>query len=467
MSFKKAAAIVAAAGALAAISVPAMALENEFHGIYNLRFYLSNVDNATGGPIIPSAYRDENKANNFFEQRARLMYIAKASDDLKLVTHFELDSKFGGQGGTAYKGTASGNDSGQLDADSLTLETKNVYLDFNLGSSVNVKTGIQPVSDKFKGIFLSAADLAGINTTTKLGALSLNAGYFRILEGLAIVGNVNPNTNTGQANYDIALLDTQFNLNKDVSVGAEYILASDYRSATPETVNTLGLYATAKVGPATLSGFGAMQTGFVRGTEALRVAKSGYAANVAAKLAVGPGTAKVAYLFTSGDDGAAKNHRDTSWFAVQNGAATVTSYNESGMMLLNRNTLNSIGTNDRELIYQMGGNNTPGFSIIAVGYDAIITPKLFVNANAGMAFATKNQSVTNGAVKNGSNLLGTEFNAEVGYKVYDNLTAKLQGAYVVLGGYYDGTASNGAFNTATAKDPENLYTSRVVLQYAF
>ena len=37
-------------------------------------------------------------ANSGFiaEQRARILYTAKASDDLKLVTHFELDSRFGG-----------------------------------------------------------------------------------------------------------------------------------------------------------------------------------------------------------------------------------------------------------------------------------------------------------------------------------------------------------------------------------
>ena len=35
------------------------------------------------------------KTNNYFEQRARLFYTAKASDDLKLVTGFEIDSVWG------------------------------------------------------------------------------------------------------------------------------------------------------------------------------------------------------------------------------------------------------------------------------------------------------------------------------------------------------------------------------------
>ena len=42
MNLKKTAAIAAAAGALAAISVPAMALENEFHGMYRMFGYMTN-----------------------------------------------------------------------------------------------------------------------------------------------------------------------------------------------------------------------------------------------------------------------------------------------------------------------------------------------------------------------------------------------------------------------------------------
>lgn len=454
MKLSKKIMVAAAVGALGvAAATPAMAFENEFHGMYNLRFYLSNVDNATAGPISPSVYRDKNKTNNYFEQRARVQYIAKASDDLKLVTTFELDSKFGGQGtAAAYKGTSSGNDAGQLEADSLTLETKNVYLDFNLGKSVNVKTGIQGVSDKFKGIFVSGADMAGINTTTKLGNLALNAGYFRLQEGLVVSGS-NP---VGQANWDLALLDAQYNINKDVNVGAAYYLISDYRTATPTTVHTLGAYGTAKIGPATLSGFVAGQTGQTTGTAAQHISKSGYAANIAAKAAVGPGTAKATYLFTSGDDN--KDGIDTAWFAPQaSAAASITTFNESGMMLLNRNGTNSIGSTDRELIFHMGGNKAAGFSLIALGYDANITPKLFANVNAGMAFATKSQQNTNA-----SDILATEINLETGYKVYSNLTAKVQAAYVMLGGYYKNKAANDA-----TKDPENPYTARVVLQYAF
>ena len=52
MKLKKTVAIAAAAGALAAISVPAMAFENEFHGMYKLKYFLSNFEQYGGGPIL-------------------------------------------------------------------------------------------------------------------------------------------------------------------------------------------------------------------------------------------------------------------------------------------------------------------------------------------------------------------------------------------------------------------------------
>ena len=49
MSLKKIAAVVAVAVVLAAISAPAMAFENEFHGSSSLRYYLSNYEQGSGG----------------------------------------------------------------------------------------------------------------------------------------------------------------------------------------------------------------------------------------------------------------------------------------------------------------------------------------------------------------------------------------------------------------------------------
>jgi len=475
MKLNKKIAVAAAVGALGMAAVPAMALENEFSGIYNLGFFMSNYDNGGTAVLNPKAMYNTNKTGNYFEQRARIKYTAKASDDLKLVTHFEINSVFGGKGAAK-----TSNDSGQLDADTVNIQTKNVYLDFNVGKKVNVKTGIQTVSDKFKGILYSVTDMAGVNVTTKIGALDLNTAYFRVGTKPITVGTGNNNAVEGYNNFDVAVLDAQYNINKNAKVGAAYYLISDNTSqgaaptATQVMVNTFGAYGSAKVGAATLSGFVAAQFGHETASTALRSSKSGYAANMAARVPVGPGTLKANYLFRSGDDN--RDRVDTSWYSLQhtgNNTATgstvgsLSQYNEAGMMILVRNLTTNATTSGRFLAQNVGDINGVGGHIMSVGYDATITPKAFASVNAGMLFAHHNQSSTAAGTYstnkgNGTNLMATEINTEIGYKLYPNMTASVQAAYAFLGGYYNGC------NSATAgKNAENPYTGRIMLKYAF
>jgi len=474
MKLNKKIAVAAAVGALGMAAVPAMALENEFSGIYNLGFFMSNYDNGGTAVLNPKAMSNNNQTGNYFEQRARIKYSAKASDDLKLVTHFEINSVFGGKGAAK-----TSNDSGQLDADTVNIQTKNVYLDFNVGKNVNVKTGIQTVSDKFKGILYSVTDMAGVNVTTKIGALDLNTAYFRVGTKPLAVGT-STSTTEGYNNFDVAVLDAQYNINKNAKVGAAYYLISDNTSqgaaptATQVMVNTFGAYGSAKVGAATLSGFVAAQFGHETAATALRSSKSGYAANMAARVPVGPGTLKANYLFRSGDDN--RDRVDTSWYSLQhtgNNTATGSSvgslsqYNEAGMMILVRNLTTNATTSGRFLAQNVGDINGVGGHIMSVGYDATITPKAFASVNAGMLFAHHNQSSTAAGTYstnrgNGTNLMATEINTEIGYKLYPNMTASVQAAYAFLGGYYNGC------NSATAgKNAENPYTGRIMLKYAF
>jgi hypothetical protein len=466
MNLKKTVTIAAAAGALAAISVPAMAFENEFHGIYNFKTFFSNYENGGTANIDPTQYRGDNKMNNFTQQRARLQYIAKANDDLKLVTHLEMDANFGGDKTGKY-GVSS--DAGTADADGIAIEVKHVFLDFNLGKSVNVKTGIQPVKDSVKGIFFDE-DAAGILATTSLGSAKVGLGYFRLATETSLAASTTSfYTNAsqlGHQNKDLFALDAKFAANKNITVGGAYYLLADYTANANSTIHMFDVNAEAKVGPATISGFFAAQTGYsyATGTTVAKRAASGYAANIAAKAAVGPGTLKTAFLYTSGD-GKAKNNdnsvtnNDTSW--KNSGVVT---YVEGGMFLLSRTGVGGT-TNDRTIIGTTGAGQK-GVWLATMGYDANLTPKLYANANLGMAWAAKNLNAPKDrqtGLSNASNLLGTEINLETGYKVYDNLTAKVQLAYVFLGGYYKGSAAVTDLN----RTPENPYTTRVGLSYAF
>ena len=527
MNFKKAAAILTAAGALAAISVPAMAFENEFHGTSRIRYFLSNYENGGGGnplavsattgavtvPTWDSANSEKLKMNNYFEQRTRIFYTAKASDDLKLVTGFEIDSVFGdrSQGGTVYgstvgaapsaasqnyaAGSTGRNQGGALESDTVNLETKWVYLDFKIPSTpVRVTAGIQPIKDQLKGIFIDA-DVAGILTSTKLGAATVNAGYFRGYDQSYFSTTSSTLRPRGMDNLNIGLLEGKYAINKNINVGAVYYIYDDARglgvaavSGVPVPlwndvmIHTLGLTGDAKFGALNVSGFVAYQGGIYQLNGADNTYQSAFAYNLAAKQAVGPGTLKTALLFTSGNDSNAANSKHlTGWVGTtqsSNGlwsATTGTStYNESGMMLLNRNAAAGTGTTDNAIVYNTGNGTSPtnmqGLYLYTLGYDAAITPKFYTNVNAGFAWVAKtnalkpkNQST---GLQNSSNFMGTEVNVEAGYKMYDNLTASIQAAYVILGDYYKGTSSAGTA-TATAKDPENPYTIRTSLIFNF
>jgi len=532
MKLKKTVAIAATAGALAAVAMPAMAFENEVHGTSRLRYFISNYENGSGGnPLatqeatITKAYvapvfnpdgsvltpgtaagpvantnfhyiapasgnaTSNQKVNNYFEQRSRLFYTAKANDDLKLVTAFEIDSVFGdrAQSGTyATVGGTGRNQGGALESDTVNLETKWVYLDFKIPSTpINVSAGIQPFKDQLKGIFLDA-DIAGIVTNTKAGAAAIKVGYLRAYDQ-SYFSTGRPR---GMDNLEVGVVEAKFALSKDASIGAAYYLYNDNRSMPISTafttndimIHTLGLTGDAKFGALSLSGFAAYQGGIIKTNTNGSSYLNALAYNVAAKVPVGPGTFKTAMLFTSGNAENNGKHL-TGWVGMtqaQNNTwsnvAGASTYNESGMMLLNRNAAAGTGTTDNAIIYNTGNgtsiSNMQGMYLASLGYDAKITPKLYTNVNVGAAWAAHSNGLKpwdKGSAgvdkRNATNYMGTEINLETGYKMYDNLTASLQAAYVVLGGYYKGSSTVG---TATAsKDPENPYTVRTSLIYNF
>lgn len=505
MSIKKRILAVAAASALGAMAaVPAMAFENEFHGSYTLKYFLTNYEqgNTTNGTLIPTSNYYGNttsnlKTNNFFEQRARLFYTAKANDDLKLVTGFEIDSIWGDRA----QGSAFRNSGGGLESDAVNLETKWVYLQFKIPTTpTTVIAGIQPFKDNIKGI-LADFDAAGLVTSTKLGNANVVAGYFRGYDGAfngqtgTSSGSMSTNKSSilGNSDLDIGALEFKYALNKDANIGFDYYIYNDGRGLTGNLptntdimLHTFGLYGDAKVGPVALSGFVAYQGGVLK--DAYKAGQSVYlnalAYNVAAKAAVGPGTLKSALLFTSGNDNNASTTKSThltGWIGTdqsQNStwstSSGTNSYNESGMMLLNRNSLAAGTTNDLSIAYNSGNGTSPlnvqGMYLYTLGYDLAITPKAYVNTNLGLLWAAHNNSskpidkLTK--AQNASNFQGTEINVETGYKMYDNLTAKFQAAYVILGGYYKNSVYKSGIS-GTATDPENPYTARVVLSYAF
>lgn len=525
MSFTKKMLAFAAVSALtAATAVPAMALENEFHGLFRFRGIVSNFDDSVAGAVtLKNPLGARNPTFTYMEQRARLMYIAKANDDLKLVTHFEFDSRFGD---TSYNANATNtanssvssnqnasttrNGGGGVGADQTNLETKNIYLDFKIPSTpVQMKVGIQGYTDNYKGIIFNN-DAAGVTATAKTGNLTIMGSYFRFDDATTggakdnagvvtaatnqylgvtpVVANganlytsalVQNTAQVGNTTRDFMTVGAKLAVTKDLTVGADYfLLYSDVLRRTQEEtkIHMVGLNGEAKIGPATISGFALYQNGQL-GTGTLSTAQghqnvSAFAGNLAAKMAVGPGTAKFTSLYVSGDTSPGGNGTRNDFQTIMERSSTSSGHTffEANSQLLLRNAA-VIASTDRAVVFDLN-NNARGLIAAFVGYDLAIK-KFYMNSNIGIGAVAKDNanfntggSSANTAAQNAaiagsgpSNILGTEVNTEIGYKLYDNMTASVCLAYLFLGDFYK--------NTANRNMPENPYSTKVMLNYTF
>jgi len=463
MSFSKKMLTFAAVSALtAATAVPAMALENEFHGMYKFMGYQTNFLSGNNQFFLA-----QDAPSGFFaEQRARIMYTAKASDNLKLVTHFELDTRFGGLAEANYKGIA-GNDAGNIDADAVSLETKNVYLDFKCPiTGTNMKVGIQPWGDSYGSLFL-AADMTGVYATKKFDPLTASLGWFRFDDNT--VAATDQVSGPGQFTGDLIIADVKFAVNKDMTVGASYYNVQNDTVAIPATVGTttptvtpataavpratgydllhvLGVNADLKFGPAAVKPFAAYQFGEVNGSDDI----SAYLLGATAKVKVGPGAVNLAGFYMSGDD---NGTGDSDSFQTLGGAFTY--FNAANMWLLIRPN-QAIGTSNSVLGNDMtvGGRGSIG---LFAGYEGTMD-KVFYNANIGYMMTAEERGSED-------DVIGTEINAQVGYKMYDNLSVSAAAAYAFLGdGLSSSTAAERFGGAADADDP---YLFNVQVSYVF
>lgn len=452
MKIRNVLAVLTAVGLAAAVATPAMALENEFHGLFSARYINSNFNRTTNtdygpgdGTYDPSGKPKNVYSSNFFEQRARLQYIAKANADLKLVTHFELDYSYYGDSSFGVHR----NNGAALGADQVNLETKSIYIDANVCKNTNMKLGMQPYNDAFKGIVFDA-DMAGILFSSSFGNFTPSIGAFRFAD---------TSTNIlGHKTQDMFILDGKFSITKDLKVGGAYYLFKDNSNFTAANsdvkMNLFGANAEFTTGPLTLNGFAIFETGTVnhRYTNA-------FAGNLGAKLKVGPGTARSEFLFISGDNLTNPGH-GTAFFGINGQSNGEHGYYDNEMVILGRDK--NAYTTDNSIIYN-SNNKDQGTIGGYIGYDLPINAKLTTAFNAGFAAVAKENSnkprIFGTTRANESNYLGTEINAEANYQLFENLTFSTRAAYVFLGDYYKDVASNGT--------PVNPYDFKLIAKYTF
>lgn len=483
LGLKEAAAVVAAVGCMVG---SASAMEHEFNGRLLIKGDLTNFDQAGGNDASAKStlYRT-NPSRSFFysEQRARLRYTGTLLDEVKVITQFEIDSRWGDTSqGSPNQSTR--NQGGAMETDQVNLETKNVYMDFKVPYlPTKVKAGLMPFDDSYKGIFLSS-DIAGVMTATKLNGLTISAGWLRGYDNLNFKGatDVLPagtagtggtgavsGYNPGRYSLDLGILEAKYSLSKELTVGGSYYLTySNLEKKGFNILNTLGVNAAYKFASGSLDGFLLVQSGDNPTNNYGQVGQSvsAYAANLAAKLKAGPGTLRTSVLYASGDDGKGSVGAFQGVNQLGSGNATST-YSAAQMTMLITNTKYSSNT-DRALINTVSNYNQ-GVMGAFLGYDLEID-KTFIKTNLGMAAAAENNNTfkpKNLAKNDYSNgkYIGTEVNAEIGYKITPNLSASVVGGYVMLGDYYKDTVKNSA--SGSIETPDNPWKTQVVLNLAF
>jgi hypothetical protein len=269
----------------------------------------------------------------------------------------------------------------------------------------------------------------------------------------------------GRYSLDSFLLDAQFDVNKNLKVGGSYYMVYENLVAGKgsNVLNTLGVNAAYNFGRGTVDGFFLYQTGDnpVNNYGQTGQTVSAFAANVGGKIKAGPGTARANFLYASGDDGQGKVSAFQGLNQLGDGNATST-FAAAQMTMLIANTKYCSNT-DRALIATVTNHNQ-GVKGAFLGYDVNID-KTFIKSNVGMAAAAHRNANNRPNLKGGSNsnYIGTEINAEVGYKISENLTASWVGGYVVLGDYFKDTATvNGVIKT-----PDNPWMNMVVFNLIF
>lgn len=478
MSMKKSMKFLVAALALAALSTPAFALEHEVSGRFASFFAVSNYStpNDFNGRLDKDA-----STTNWFDQRLRLGYIAKANENVKLVTKFELDYAFWGNSALT-NGRGQG---GGIGADAVNLETKNIYLDWT-ASNCNTKIGMQSYDDAFSGIIFST-DMAGILLTHKYSNATASAGFFRWNDsaGKGLFG-INKETGLpGRNSQDLFVLDGKYNISKDVKVGAAYYYIQDdtnvpetttttiatgavpigftadgtpiydFADATSTTtpgggrdakVHTIGFNAATSLGAVNINGFVLGQFGDYNTKEDAK----GYAAKLAANTAVGTGTLRLDALYVAGGKNQLYITRD------KNG------YYDNEMMILSRDKNQT--TIDNAVVYDVN-NNGEGVIMAAIGFDQPFSPTLTGSANVGFAMVANNEAAnvnisTNmfgdpfSPVSADDDTLGTEVNVELVKKATDNVTLSARAAYLFIGDHYTG-------------NPDNPYAVQTMVSYKF
>jgi hypothetical protein len=159
-----------------AFTVPAGAVEHQLGGYWRTRFFMQNDFHG-----YDASLKGSGQDTSRIDTRTRLYYTAVINDNLKLVSKFEMDAVWGQLDSTFNDGSGHGlqNSWGDVGADGIAIEIKNMYAEFNLGGIWRV--GVQQMLAA-RG-FMTDDDVPGVLYMHPWGDHLIGAFWVRIYEG--------------------------------------------------------------------------------------------------------------------------------------------------------------------------------------------------------------------------------------------------------------------------------------------
>jgi hypothetical protein len=472
-----------------ALAVPAMA-DVKITGNYAAKAMISNFFDGAGGPSVREdddslPFGDREQTNAYVDQRARIKFEGGTAD-VKAVIHFESDMVWGRGSGNSWVDPDTGsavqngrNSGGALSADSVQLETKEVYVWFKIpDTSISAKVGMQSVGDHYAGVFSNNADMAGIFVNGTFEPVKWTLGWAKLYEN-----------DYGQADdADFYLASVQFVPAKDMNLGVNFYFLRDATGKEAETHDTYAesdrkltptgmgalLKGTATVympgvnfdmnaGIAKISAFAFYQFGEIKdpglvGADDIDI--SGFMVDLRGDVKLGPGNFFVEGFYVSGGDDPTDEYESIITLGDYQDGNTGTGGN-SGFgrthmyFLFGYDSVNVsqclIGCSGGEYGDSLG-NGGRGLWHLAAGYSQKFTDKLKGEANIGYIAATKltkdDEDMTN---PERDKDMGLEINARVDYEIQKGLTASLAGAWLKLGDFTDVDNAVDSYYMGTAK----------------
>jgi hypothetical protein len=438
----KATRILLAIGLILAVATPALA-EFKISGYYRLMAYSAEV--RSGGGTVEGGYAsnstdEEGDSRQMIDQRLRMMVTNQLNDNVGVVWHGEVDTPWG----ETSKGAIGGG--GQVGADGVNVETKNVYLDLKSGDT-SARLGIQTLFDAYQGIVFFD-DMAGLAVTHKMGATTLTAAYSKWDED---------SNRSDWDDLDFYVADVKHKFSDNFALGGSVYFYDDNDSNGADTQQTeiffFGLNADWKINDQfALNGYVLGQSGEVDNKNIKDVDTEAMAASAKATMKLEGGDLGLRVIYFSEDD----DDKDQMNWKTPQGRYDFVS--ENLMQMLTDKFVCNYGKER----YAMADAAEAGYGLLAfvASGNHKLPQGMYLNWGAGYFMAMDDERNDEASKSREGDTIGYEVAARVGKKYFEKVDVSLNLSYAGYGDFYDNTAPG-------SDDPDGTYKSYLMVNVPF